>query len=99
MKMEVTVAYIWVGSFVGSALLGFGISAALCFWFPEFFAGLATPSGHMPSLEAELQSLFVGSAVLTVVFTLLIGRFLTRWLFAAPKPKESRGGWWPSPKV
>jgi ABC-type branched-subunit amino acid transport system permease subunit len=68
-------AAIWLASLGVGVLFGTAISSIVCFTFPEFFARLATPSGHLPGLEEEMQSLLVLSGVLTIVCT-----FLFRWL-------------------
>jgi hypothetical protein len=84
-------AQIWVVSFALGLLSGVSISSALCFLFPAFFAGLASPPGHLAGLEEEMQSLFVMSGILTVLCTLFF-----RWFLQVRSDKKaSNNGWWP----
>jgi hypothetical protein len=92
-KLKKGSAQIWLVSLCFGLLSGVSISSALCFLFPEFFAELSNPPGHLAGLEEEMQSLFVMSGVLTVVCTLLVCWFLRTRLARADKASD--GSSWP----
>lgn len=91
MKWKKGAAQVWLVSLFFGFLSGTSISAVLCFFFPEFFAGLSNPPGHLAGLEEEMQSLFVLSGVLSIVCTLLARWFLSTRMERTDK--ASNGGW------